>query len=249
MNYQGIGISSSQLFFSKNLTDTDNPYYSHSIRWRNTSRSKRFFSYDTQHTLNNLRCSTVDQIHLPDDFQDWSSLSQAQYLEMTIFFSQYLLSSQGDRVSMGHSVEGRYPFLDHRVVEFCNHLPANLKLNGLIDKFILRELASRWLPEKIWRRPKRPYRAPIHPCFFGACYDDYIDNLISRIEIREVGFFNPDAVDLLVKKINQKRQVSETDDMALVGIISTQLMYSRFIRNFQLQPPIPDHEKLKRCYR
>ena len=53
--------------------------------------------------------------------------------------------------------KGRFPFLDHRVVEFCNRLPPRLKLRGLTEKYLLKRLSRRWLPEEIWRRPKRPY--------------------------------------------------------------------------------------------
>ncbi|HXJ55473.1 MAG TPA: asparagine synthase-related protein, partial [Verrucomicrobiae bacterium] len=72
-----------------------------------------------------------------------------------------------DRVAMAHSVEGRFPFLDYRVVEFCSRLPADLKLRGLTEKYLLKKLGERWLPQEIWRRRKRPYRAPIHRSFFN----------------------------------------------------------------------------------
>ena len=83
-------------------------------------------------------------------------------------FSPYLLSSQGDRMAMAHSVEGRFPFLDHRVIEFCNRLPPTLKLHGLTEKALLRVAVSDWLPAEIVAGPKRPYRAPIHRSFFDA---------------------------------------------------------------------------------
>ena len=82
----------------------------------------------------------------PEAFDRWGPLQQAQYLETTILLSQYLLSSQGDRMAMGHSVEGRFPFLDHRVVEFANQLPPSLKLNGLTEKYLLKEVSREWLP-------------------------------------------------------------------------------------------------------
>ena len=68
----------------------------------------------------------------------WSPLAQAQYLEVATFMSPYLLSSQGDRMMAANSVEGRFPFLDHRVVEFCNRLLPRFKLRGLQEKLVLR---------------------------------------------------------------------------------------------------------------
>ena len=58
---------------------------------------------------------------LPADFARWGTVARAQYLEMTTFLAGYLLSSQGDRMLMGHSVEGRFPFLDHRLAELRRH--------------------------------------------------------------------------------------------------------------------------------
>src|SRR5450756_2592721 len=92
---------------------------------------------------------------------NWSDLAKSQYLEATIFMSSYLLSSQGDRMAMGNSVEGRYPFLDYRVMEFTNNLPDSFKLNCLNEKFILKKLSKGKIPSSITNRPKQAYRAPI----------------------------------------------------------------------------------------
>ena len=117
----------------------------------------------------------------PDGFDRWGPLQQAQYLETTILLSQYLLSSQGDRMAMAHSVEGRFPFLDHRVVEFANQLPPSLKLNGLTEKYLLKEVSREWLPAEISDRPKQPYRAPIHRAFFNDAPPDYVEELLSSV--------------------------------------------------------------------
>ena len=116
---------------------------------------------------------------LPENFKRWEPLAQAQYLEITVFLSQYLLSSQGDRMGMAHSVEGRFPFLDVRLVEFCNALDPRLKLRCLREKWLLKKAAQPWLPDVIRRRPKRPYRAPIHRSFFNDQAPDYVRELLS----------------------------------------------------------------------
>ena len=86
--------------------------------------------------------------------------ARGQYLEATIFLPEYLLSSQGDRMAMAHSVEGRYPFLDHRVVEFAAKLPARVKMKVLDEKHILKRAVADLIPESVTRRKKQPYRAP-----------------------------------------------------------------------------------------
>ena len=224
-----------QAFFQKGLTDTDSPYYSHAIRWANTARIRRFLD-DHKRERSSCEDSHLEPPIPPPAFVDWPHLAQAQYLEMSIFLSQYLLSSQGDRMAMAHSVEGRFPFLDHRVVEFCNRLPARLKMNGLTEKWLLKQLGKRLVPAEIWQRPKQPYRAPIHRSFFSEGAPDYVEELLSEGSLRDSGFFKPSAVARLVRKARIQTNLSEVDDMALVGILSTQLLHHRFVHSFLSSP-------------
>ena len=234
-------------FFGHGLSDLDAFDYSHAIRWRNTSRTKRFFSPDLKTALADKNDSSISPIPYPRDFANWHPLNQAQYIEIKVFMAQYLLSSQGDRVAMAHSVEGRFPFLDHRVVAFCTNLPPDLKLHNLNEKYLLKKLAQEWLPDEIWQRPKRPYRAPIHRSFFNSSTPNYVHELLSPGGIKQTNLFNPAAVTQLVKKIERGARISETDDMALAGILSTQLVHHHFITDFTLPPPISESDDLKIC--
>ncbi len=231
-------------FFKEGLTELNSPFYSHAIRWRNNSRTKRFFSEELRQAIGR---ETLPPVALPADFERWEPLNQAQYLEITIFMSQYLLSSQGDRVAMANSVEGRFPFLDYRVVEFCNRLPVNLKLRGLTEKYLLKQLAKQWLPDEIWQRPKRPYRAPIHRSFFNEATPDYVRELLSPEQIKRAGLFNPAAVSQLVNKLERGAKLSETDDMALAGVLSSQLVYQQFVADFNMSPPLSADDDVKVC--
>lgn len=216
-------------FFRKDLTQTDSPYYSHAIRWNNGMRLLRFLR--PQQLTNMVEQAAV--VPLPGGFDRWSQLAKAQYLEIVTFLSPYLLSSQGDRMSMGHSVEGRFPFLDYRVVEFCNRLPAQWKMYGLTEKWLLRQVGRELLPEEIWRRPKRPYRAPIHRSFFNAEAPGYIQDMLSTEALEESGLFDPLAVKQLVRKATfGAAALSEVDEMAVAGILSTQLVHDQFIQHF-----------------
>lgn len=233
-------------FFGEGLRDVGSPWYSHAVRWRNGRRALRFFADGV------LPAPGADPISplaskLPAGFADWPQLSQAQHLEVTTFLSQYLLSSQGDRMSMAHSIEGRFPFLDVRLVEFCNSLPPEIKLHGLQEKYLLKLATDRWLPEAIRSRPKRPYRAPAHRSFFNEATPDYVRDLLSPGVVKAAGYFKPGAVDLLVRKIDRGAVLTETDDMALVGILSTQLIHFQFIQHFPAPQPLPNDIQLKFC--
>jgi len=133
-------------------------------------------------------------------------------------------------MAMANSVEGRYPFLDYRVVEFCNRLPASLKLCGLREKWLLKQLGRKLIPETIVRRAKRPYRAPIHRSFFTSPPQDYVTELLSETALAQTEYFDPQAAALLTKKVATGARLSEVEDMALVGILSTQLVDQLFVR-------------------
>jgi asparagine synthase (glutamine-hydrolysing) len=131
---------------------------------------------------------------------------------------------------MAHSVEGRFPFLDYRVVEFCNRLPADVKLRGLNEKYLLRRLGQKLLPPEIWKRTKRPYRAPIQRSFLAdAPALEYVRDLLSPRAVTASGLFNPFAVEKLLTKAESGVQLSETEEMGLVGILSTQLVDRLFV--------------------
>jgi len=236
-------------FFKDGLSNFDDPAYSHAIRWKNTGRIKRFFSPEFSEAINEIAAQSPVEMWYPEEFENWHPLSQAQYLEVTTFLSQYLLSSQGDRMAMANSVEGRYPFLDHRVVEFCNKIPPHLKLNGLTEKFILKQLGKKWVPEEIWQRPKTPYRAPIHRSFVEPSALTYVQELLAPETINAYGLFKPTTVNQLIRKAERGSRFSETDDMALLGVISTQLFYQMFIERFKMPEPISNKDKVKVCIR
>ena len=220
-----------QAFFKKDLTDTMSPYYSHIIRWKNTSRTWRFLTEDQKAPNGEI---APDAQVLPPGYEGWSPLAQAQFLEITTFLSPYLLSSQGDRMAMAHSVEGRYPFLDFRVIEFCNRLPSNMKMPVLIEKWLLKQLGKKLLPDFVWQRKKFPYRAPIHSSFFSPQPLEYVQELLSEKALQSSGYFEPSTVTKLVQKIASGMMMSEVEDMALVGILTTQLVNQLFIKEFKI---------------
>jgi asparagine synthase (glutamine-hydrolysing) len=215
-------------FFGRGLTDTDRLCYSHRIRWHNTAGLWSLFSRDVVSSLQGYDPVEEFASELDHTMARWGSLSQSQYLEVATFMSPYLLSSQGDRMMAANAVEGRFPFLDHRVVDFCGRLPPRFKIRGLREKHLLKRAARDLVPAQIWQRAKQPYRAPIGPAFFGQRLD-YFDELLSERALDQVGIFDADAVGRLIRKGASGARLSERDSMGLVGVISTQLLHHFFI--------------------
>jgi asparagine synthase (glutamine-hydrolysing) len=218
-----------RFFFGYRLTDIDDPFYSHLLRWHNTSRIKTFFSEEITSQLHDYNSRELLDPGLPAGFNNWTGLGKAQYLESSIFMSGYLLSSQGDRMMMANSVEGRYPFLDHRVIEFCNKLPDNFKLNCLNEKFLLKKMSESIIPESIRKRSKQPYRAPLPDNFIDLKRSQSATDILSHDSLKSFGLFDPGKVNNLVTKMHNQKDIQEVDQMAITGIISTQLLYKMFI--------------------
>jgi asparagine synthase (glutamine-hydrolysing) len=225
-------------FFGRHLTDTDHPLYSHRIRYENTARILRLVHP-------NLVASATEgdplehlQARLPASFARWSALGRAQYLEVATFLQSYLLHSQGDRMLMANSVEGRFPFLDHRLVELAAGLPARAKLRALHDKFALRRAVAPLLPREISRRPKQPYRAPILAAIAAHDAPDAVREALDPGAIRDAALFDADAVNLLVAKCRKNLQagVTEADEMALVLVVTTMMLKRDFIDAPTLAP-------------
>ncbi|MDM8536736.1 asparagine synthase (glutamine-hydrolyzing) [Desulfobacterales bacterium HSG17] len=222
-------------FFKKGMMDLDSPVYSHMLRWENTSHLKQFLSKDIKSQTSGLDNFVQRYTKtLPKDFMTWDSLSRAQYIENKVFMSNYLLSSQGDRMAMANSIEGRYPFLDHRVIEFAAKLPPHIRMNGLTEKYILKKAAKGKIPSQLINRAKQPYRAPISQAFLGETHHEYVHELLSENKIKEYGTFDAKKISRLVTKCQKQKGflLSERENMALVGILSTQLVNSKFIQNF-----------------
>jgi asparagine synthase (glutamine-hydrolysing) len=220
-----------EAFFGATRTDCADPVFSHRPRWNLTSRLKMFYSSDVRAALG--RYDAVDELieGLPSGFGSWHPFSQAEYLETAHLLPGYILSSQGDRMAMAHSVEGRFPFLDAHVARFAAELPPRLKMKVLNEKHLLKRAAVDLVPPSIVRRPKQPYRAPGATAFFDAEGNspEYVLEMLSPSRLRAAGIFDVPAVGRLVAKGRAGRIGSVKDHMAFVGILSTQLFADRFL--------------------
>ncbi len=222
-------------FFGRNLEKWDMPGFSHDLRWETTATLLRFFTPSMRRTAQTLNVTDRLLSNLPGDYKNWSYLAQDQYMEIRTLLAGYLLSSQGDRMLMAHSVEGRFPFLDINVIELANSLPAKFKLHGLDEKHIVKQAAKGVVPDSILTRKKQPYRAPDALAFVISEAPSWVEEMMNEKAVGEAGVFEPKTVSALWKKCKTRAkagQFSNTDNMAVVGILSTQLLHQEFIRKY-----------------
>lgn len=227
-------------FFGRELERWREPGFGHAPRWRSASALRRLFTPAWQDARTQADVVADLLADLPREFPLWSFLAQDQYLEIRTLLSGYLLATQGDRMLMGHSVEGRFPFLDAEVVALANSLPHHFKLRVLDEKHILKQVAGEAVPPEILSRPKQPYRAPDAWSFTGAEAREWVDEVLSPRAVGEAGVFDPVQVGRLWNKCLSRpadQQFSQADNMALVGVLSTQLLHRQLLRD--PLPPAP----------
>jgi asparagine synthase (glutamine-hydrolysing) len=227
-------------FFGRDLDRPNAPEFAHGPRWRSALALHRLFSDETRHQI----AATGDAIarlvaSFPPELAHWDPLARDQYVEIRTLLSGYLLASQGDRVAMASSIEGRFPFLDNDVVALASALPANYKLRVLDEKHVLKRAALGLVPRAILERPKQPYRAPDALAFCGDQAPGWVADELSPSAIAECGVFDPSCVTQLWNKCRSRSsappsrgegQLSNTDNMALTGILSTQLLHRELVR-------------------
>jgi asparagine synthase (glutamine-hydrolysing) len=103
-----------------------------------------------------------------------------------------------DIATMAVSLEGRSPFLDHKMMEFAARLPSGYKLRGTRLKAILKEAMAPWLPQTVLKKPKWGFAVPIGQWFRGEMHDFLCDHLLGD-SARTRDIFRPDRVERLIK--------------------------------------------------
>jgi len=238
-------IPSLRAFFKRGIDEPEHPLFSHLIRWGSTTRLKTFFSKSLASAVDDSAGYQAVMERLPPDFARWDYLSKAQYLEMMVFLGDYLLSSQGDRVAMAHSVEIRLPFLDYRVVEFMARVPPQWRIRGMNEKALLKRVFEPLLPPEITQREKQPYRAPIKQSLLDAGNAEFTLDVLSPSALRKTGYFDDRKVARLIKKLQNSPQPGEFDNMALIGTLSTQLLHEQFVESTpETEPTGPEPDIL-----
>ncbi len=225
------GIAYLRSFYGAGIDAPDAPLFSHLTRFQTTAQCKQFFSAEFTARLQD-RAEDAFASLIPRAAASWDPFHRAQQLEARTLMSGYLLSAQGDRMLMANSVEGRFPFLDHRVMEFASRLDPRLKMRVLNEKYLLKRAMRHRLPPAIVQRHKQPYRAPDIAAFHAGRPLPWMEELLSERVLRAYGYFDPAKVALLVRKAASGRATAFRDNMAFVGILSTQLWHHHFIERF-----------------
>lgn len=216
----------------------DDLLFSHMPRFLITARIKDLYSASMRESLQGYDAMQDLRDTISASLLPRTALERAAYLELVTLLSPYLLSSQGDRMSLAHGVEARYPFLDHHLAAFAAELPESCKLVGLREKVLLKRWAHGRVPAAVVGRAKQPYRAPDAAAFFGPRAPDYVEALLGHLGRSDSGVFDPGVVASLVRRCRAGRITSVGENQAVVAVLSTELWYQHFIADPRRSPPL-----------
>src|SRR6185437_9902396 len=104
--------------------------------------------------------------------------------------ANYILTMLGDRMEMAHSIEGRVPFLDHRVVECISRQPVNQKIRGMTEKYVLREGVRDVITDTVYRRQKHPFLSPPATLNPEQTFNTYIQDVLRGSVMASIPYFN-----------------------------------------------------------
>jgi asparagine synthase (glutamine-hydrolysing) len=187
-------------FYKKFLINHKSKYFSHLVRWSQFDQISKYFNFHRdQKTIIKDYISSLDY-----KFRKISNDRRAQFFEFDTLLSNYLLSSQGDRMSLANSIEGRYPFLDEDFTEYCSRINSKDLALGIKSKSFFRNSLKKFIPSnKIIYQPKVAYQAPEAKSFLDHNFisiqaEEFLDNL------NKLDLINKKNFDGLIKKIRNK---------------------------------------------
>lgn len=153
---------------------------------------KNLLSKDILQCYDDINCFNYSIIN-KEKIDNVDILHRRSYIDFKLRLPEHLLADHGDRMLLANSIEGRYPFLDIELVEFAKKIPPELKLMGFDEKYILKKIGEKKIPEEIIKRQKFSFVAPGSPELLKED-TEYFYDLLSHERIKKQGYFNPDTV-------------------------------------------------------
>jgi asparagine synthase (glutamine-hydrolysing) len=171
----------------------------------------------------------LDDTDVPGQLMGRDPLHQSLYLWSKTVMAGYILTMLGDRMEMGHSIEGRVPFLDHKVVELIARLPVNQKIRGMTEKYVLREAAKDVITDTVYRRQKHPFLSPPATLRPDDTFHTFVEDTLRGQALRDLPFFDRTEVVALLDRLPQMEVGARTaSDQILMHIVSMCVLNERF---------------------
>jgi len=157
------------------------------------------------------------------------ALNQSLYLWSKTVMAGYILTMLGDRMEMGHSIEGRVPFLDHKVVELIVSQPVNQKVRGMTEKYVLREAVKDVITDTVYKRQKHPFLSPPATLSPDDTFQTFVQDMLRGETLRSMPFFDQKKIVSLLDRLPEMDVGARTaNDQILMFIVSLCVLQERF---------------------
>jgi asparagine synthase (glutamine-hydrolysing) len=154
---------------------------------------------------------------------------QSLYLWAKTVLPNYILTMLGDRMEMGHSVEGRVPFLDHHVVELICSQPVNQKIHGMTEKFVLREAVRDVITDTVYRRQKHPFLSPPATLNPNEKLSTLVNDMLRGPALASIPYFDQKKVVRLLDSVNGMDESARVaNDQVLMILLSACVLQEGF---------------------
>lgn len=156
-------------------------------------------------------------------------VNQSSYLWTKLALAQYILRTLADGTEMASSIEGRLPFLDHKLFEYARHLPMDLKIRDGVEKYILREAVKPHLTETVYKRQKHPFLAPPVSVFSNDALNEYVRDSVNSAAFATLPFFDKAKITAMLDALpDQDRRARTAAEPVLMLVLTTFVMHKRF---------------------
>ena len=171
----------------------------------------------------------LDSFDIPAVLHGRDPLNKSLFLWAKSFLPNYILNLLGDRMEMAHSIEGRVPFLDHKVVELLGRVPVSLKIRGLTEKYLLRESAKPVITERVYRRQKHPFLSPPATSTPAERFHQMLQDTLRGPSLGSLPFFDQkNVISVLDRLPNMAEAEAMSWDPTLTAILSACVLQDRF---------------------
>ncbi|HXW93209.1 MAG TPA: asparagine synthase (glutamine-hydrolyzing) [Terriglobales bacterium] len=170
----------------------------------------------------------LNDLDVPGQLAGRDALHQSLYLWSKTRLPKYLLTLLGDRMEMAHSVEGRVPFLDHRLVEVARSQPVNQKIHGATQKYVLREAVRNMVTETAYRRPKHPFLSPPLMLNPRGRFSVLLQDMLRGAVLASMPFFDQKKVVSVLDGLQTADESSRVaNDQVLMMVLSACVLHHR----------------------
>ena len=173
--------------------------------------------------------SLLNDIDVAGQLTGRHPLNQSLYLWSKTVLPNYLLTNLGDRMEMAHSIEGRVPFLDHRLVELIRSQPVTQKIHGSTQKYVLREAVRDVVTDTVYRRPKHVFQSPPATLDPNGKFNTLVQDVLRGPILRSIPLFDQRKVVTLLDSLHAGQEgLRVANDHVLLIALSACVLQQRF---------------------